>query len=313
MAVWVIGSVNVDVILPVAALPRAGETVLAGDVARLPGGKGANQAVAAARMGAATRFAGAVGADEAGGWMRGVLAGEGIDLSALATVEGRATGTAYIAVDAAGENQIIVASGANHAPDLPVIAPPEGDILLAQLELPVAALASIFAEARGRRIINAAPALPDAAALFAHADVLIVNQHELAFYVGAASIDGPRDALAARALIVRDEQVVIVTLGAGGALAVWRNRAFHAPALPVTPIDTVGAGDCFCGALAALLDQGLAIEAALPLANAAAALCTQERGAVPAMPYRAAVEAVLQGQPTDHARAIKNRGAVLLG
>ena len=302
MGARVLGSINVDIILSVAALPRPGETVLASGSDRLPGGKGANQAVAAVRMGAATAMIAAVGADEAGAWMRGWLAEAGIDVTAVRALAGHATGAAYIAVDSAAENQIIVAPGANAhcAPDR-LSAPENRDVLLAQLELPVATIASAFAEPGPLRILNAAPAVPAAAAMFGDVDVLIVNQHELAYYLGVAAIESPRQALAARGLLTRSDQVAIVTLGAGGALAVWPDRAFHAPAVPVTPVDTVGAGDCFCGVLAALLDEGLSIEAALPFANAAAALCTQTRGAAPAMPTRPAVEAFLRNAPTEHA------------
>jgi ribokinase len=306
MGVTILGSINVDVILQVAALPRAGETVLADSATRLPGGKGANQAVAATRMGASTALIGAVGADEAGAWMRDGLERFGVDLSALVVAAGVPTGAAYIAVDATAENQIVVAPGANRAltPDrLPAAG--AGGVLLAQLEIPIATVAAALAPGR-LRLLNAAPALPDAVRLFGQVDVLIVNQHELAFYLGVDAIGDARAALAARALITRDDQVVIVTLGADGALAVWRDRAFHAPPVPVTPVDTVGAGDCFCGALAALLDEGWTIDAALPLANAAAALCTQSPGAAPAMPDRAAAEAFLRDRPTEYARAIKN-------
>ncbi|MGK6320320.1 ribokinase [Sphingomonas sp. DT-204] len=299
MAICVLGSINVDVILSVAALPRPGETVMARDAVRLPGGKGANQAVAAARMGAATVMLGAVGADEAGDWMRAALKDAGVDVAQVHSLAEAGTGTAYIAVDAGAENQIIVASGANaHVSSELLSDQPQGSVLLAQLEIPVEVVAAAFAKPGPLRILNAAPTVPEATSLFSDADVLIVNQHELAVYLRVQTIETPRQALEARALLSRPGQVAIVTLGAEGALAVWRDRAFHAPALPVTPVDTVGAGDCFCGALAALLDEGMMIERALPLANAAAALCTQARGAVPAMPTRAAVEAFLIGAPT---------------
>lgn len=309
MTVRVIGSINVDMIMRVDALPRAGETVMARETLRLPGGKGANQAVAAARMGASVAMVAAVGDDEGGRWMLDELEAAGVAVQAVATLASASTGTAYIAVDARGENQIIVSPGAN-AGLVPVMLPAasgEG-ILLGQLEVPVETLAVAFAAPARLRILNAAPAVPQARALFDRVDVLIVNEHELACYTGGEPVRGLAEAVArARTLCSRPEQIVIVTLGAEGALAVWQDRHFHAPAMPVEPLDTVGAGDCFCGALAALLDEGVEVERALPVANIAAALCTLAQGAVPAMPSRAAVEAVRFASATEYAQAIKNK------
>lgn len=311
MTVHIAGSINIDIIASVVRLPAPGETVLSHSVVRMPGGKGGNQAVAAARMGAAVTMAGAVGDDEAGRWMRGELAEAGVDISAVRVVAHEPTGAAYIAVDAAAENQIIVAPGANRR--LGQVAPVQGGVVLAQLEVPVASLVPLFAGSGAIRMLNAAPPVIEAATLFDDIDVLIVNQHELAVFLGMA--EAPKTvagALAARALLRRADQVAIVTLGAGGAVAVWMDRELHVPAVKVVPLDTIGAGDCFCGALAALLAEGRSVEDALPLANAAAALCTQARGAVPAMPARAAAEAFLAGTATEHAPAIKNAGAASL-
>ncbi|MCE7798019.1 ribokinase [Sphingobium sufflavum] len=292
MAVHVVGSINVDIIASVERLPSPGETILALRTERLPGGKGGNQAVAAARMGAATHMVGAVGDDEAGAWMRGQLAASGVEVGGVVAVPGAQTGTAFIAVDAHGENQIIVAPGANA--DLPAVEPLASGVLLAQLEVPVATLAPLFAGSHARRILNAAPPVLAATALLDHVDILIVNQHELAIFAGVAQVPAGLDAVVGHALrLVRPGQLLIVTLGAGGVVAVWPDRHLHIPAMPVTPVDTIGAGDCFCGALAALLDEGMAIEPALHRANAAAALCTLGHGAAPAMPDRADVEASL--------------------
>lgn len=299
MAIQILGSINVDRVISVAALPTAGETVLANGVARLAGGKGANQAVAAARMGAEVAMIAAVGADGAGAWMRGELQREGIDLSALRMFADNATGTAYVVVDRHGENQIIVVAGANARLGSGQLPPPTGAtrVRLCQLETPVETAAAFFdpsAACGVRRILNAAPAVPEAARLFADVDLLIVNQAELAVYLGAASRpETVADACAARALLTRPDQQVIVTLGAGGAVVVGMDGYCHAPAMPANAIDTTGAGDCFVGSLAALIDQGLTVEQALPIANAAAALCTTARGAAPAMPTRAAVDAAL--------------------
>ena len=289
MAVQVAGSINVDLIQMVESLPLPGETVMALRTTKLPGGKGANQAVAAARMGADTRFIGAVADDDDGRWMRDLLESDGIDTSAIATLPDTQTGLALIAVDSAGENQIIVSSGANAlvTPDQAGAAISTG-VRLAQLEVPVASVAAFFTAPGAEettRILNTAPAITEATSLFEHSDIIIANQHELAHYLGLPNAPaGPEEALAARQLLTRPDQAVIVTLGAQGAVAVRSESHFHAPALKVTARDTIGAGDCFCGALAALLDAGETLEHALPLANAAAALCTQKDGAIPAMP-----------------------------
>jgi len=301
MAVQVIGSINVDLIQSVAALPRPGETVIARSSIRLPGGKGANQAVAAARFGASVRFAGAIGGDDGGQWMTRVLHEEGIDTAAIASLDGKSTGLALIAVDAEGENQIIVSPGANAevSADMTSQIASDVNVVLAQQEIPPTAILAGFAASRGKALsmFNAAPAAPEASHLLDEADLIIVNQHELAEYLGSSSAPANiEEALSARQLLRRADQIAIVTLGAGGAVAVWQDRHFHAPAFPVTPVDTIGAGDCFCGALASLLDAGQPLETALPLANAAAALCTQTQGAIPALPTRSTVDAFVSGQ-----------------
>ncbi|MCJ2185931.1 ribokinase [Novosphingobium beihaiensis] len=313
MTVHIVGSINLDIITSLERLPLPGETVLARAAARLPGGKGANQAVAAARMGAQARMIGAVGEGDAGRWMRDRLAAEGIDVSGIAVLEGRETGTAYIAVDARGENQIIVVSGANVL--LSGVAPVSDGVLLSQLEVPVPALLPVFAQSKAVRILNTAPAVAGARCLFDHVDILVLNQPELALYTGGAGEGGAGEngtLERARSLLTRPEQAVVVTLGAEGALAVQRDRHVHVPAVPVVPVDTVGAGDCFCGSLAALLDEGYCLTEALPKANAAAALSTLGQGAAPSMPSRAAVEDLLSGAATEHAPPIKNPHAGVL-
>ena len=302
MPIVVAGSINVDLIQTVEALPRPGETILALRSARLPGGKGANQAVAAARAGAATRMIGAVGADEAGAWMTDQLSQAGVATNDIATIAGALTGTAYIAVDRSGENQIIVASGANASLSPAMVEAVAGtDIRVAQLEVPVATVAAFFAapgDGQTKRTLNAAPASQEAMGLFALTDILIVNQHELAVYLDLDKAPStPQEALVARALICGDNQLIVVTLGASGALAVRADSAVHVPAFPVVPLDAIGAGDCFVGALCAMLDQagetGVTDEGLLTFANAAAALCTQKPGAIPAMPLRSEIEAFI--------------------
>lgn len=287
MTVHVVGSINIDIIARVETLPGPGETVLALGAERLAGGKGANQAAAAARMGADCRMIGAVGTDEGGLWIRDLIAATGVDTAGIARVEAD-TGAAHIAVEASGENQIIVLPGANaHVVPPPAIA---SGVLLAQLEIPIDRLAALFAaSAQALRILNAAPPSPAALSMLADVDILIVNEHELAALAGGGSL---------RSLLSRPDQVGIVTLGGKGLLAVWPDRELFVPAWPVAAIDTIGAGDCFCGALAALLDEGLALEQALSKASAAAALCTLKPGALPAMPARDEVERFISWPPS---------------
>lgn len=312
MAVHILGSINIDIITSVERLPLPGETVLAGATARLPGGKGANQAVAAARMGAQTRMMGAVGGGDTGLWMLERLAAEGIDVGGVAILDAHETGTAYIAVDAQGENQIIVVPGANAC--LPAPGPIMEGVLLAQLEVPVATLARVLAESKAIRILNAAPAVIEARCLFEQVDILVLNEHELGVYSPARDMESGGAGLLerARSLLLRPDQTLVVTVGAEGALAVRGDWSLHVPAVPVVPVDTIGAGDCFCGALAALLDEGRCLEEALPKAGAAAALNTLGRGAAPSMPTRVAVEDLLCGAATEHAQLIKNRPAASL-
>ncbi|MGC6400281.1 ribokinase [Sphingomonas sp. FW199] len=295
--IQVLGSINVDHLLSVERLPQPGDTVLAQTIHRLPGGKGANQAVAAARMGAQVAMTGATGMDGEGTWMRQILSDEGVDIDGIGTIKTAPTGAAFIAVDAKGENQIIVSPGANAM--LTSSKTVDASVVLAQLEIPMAVIEDRFAGAAALRLLNAAPFVPDAVRLFPHADIVIVNEHELAGYAGHGTIT-ERTAIvdSARSLLSRTEQTIIVTLGALGAIAVT-NKSYHPVApLPVIPRDTVGAGDCFCGALAAQLAAGASLDNALTLANTAAAMCTLGVGAIPAMPHRAAVEAVLAGAAT---------------
>ncbi len=304
MTVLVLGSINLDMVVTVEALPRPGETVLAESERRSPGGKGCNQAIAAARMGASTAMIGAVGDDEAGAFMLHHLAANRIDVDGVVRYRDIPTGLARIAVDRHGENQIIVIPGANRnvSPGQIAHVGAETNVVLAQLEVPVAAIAAIFGAAAGRlHILNAAPAIDEGAKLFAATDVLIVNQLELAWYAGLAVAPiNAQEALAARRLITRADQVVVVTLGAAGCIAVRADSHVFVPAFPTKVVDTTGAGDCFCGALAALLDEGSTIEDALTFANAAAALCVQQPGAGSAMPKRAEVNSLVAAAGRTH-------------
>jgi ribokinase len=300
MSVCVLGSVNLDLVLRVKRFPQPGETLTALSRTEFPGGKGANQAVAAARLGVPTRLIGAVGQDAAGDWMLDQLAAFGVDLAGVARLAGQPTGQALILVSDAGENVIVVVGGANLALQSHDLAPnafDDANILLVQMETPVAINVAglTAAKARGARtVVNAAPASDAGRALFALADILIVNQSELAYYAGAAlEPDGGRAVALARRLIDGAGQWVIVTLGAAGVLAVSADEAFETPGRPASVVDTTGAGDCFCGALAVALDEGQTLREALVFANVAASLSVGKAGAAGSMPSREAVEAAL--------------------
>jgi ribokinase len=307
--VTVLGSANVDVALRVPELPRAGETVLAAPRLSGPGGKGLNQAVAAARAGASTRFVGAVGTDPEAAQLLGVLAAEGIE-ALVRTTPGR-SGLAVVMVDASGENVIVVDPGANAelvglgASELAAVT--AAQVLLMQLEVPLPTVteAARVARAAGTTVVlNAAPQAPLDVRLCDCIDLLLVNEGEARALAADTSSPGWGDGRGSAAETVdRDldrllERVpaVLVTLGPRGAL--YRDRAgarHHEPGRPVTVVDTTAAGDSFAGYLAAALAEGIPVPAALARANAAAALAVGRRGAVAAVPRRADVDAFADG------------------
>jgi ribokinase len=299
MSVCVIGSLNLDLVSRVHALPRPGETVLATAVTRHVGGKGANQAVAAARAGASTRLLGCVGEDDDGVWLLAYLARAGVDTSAVVADPAMATGQAFITIDAASENTIVVSGGANAAwrgPTAMAAAIGAPRVLLAQLELDLDVIAAALGSCGPDtlRIVNAAPATPNAAALIPACDVLIVNETELSAYASGLKAESP-DAFeaAARRLLTRPGQSAIVTLGGAGVMVIDGDGVTHIPSHPVTAVDTVGAGDCFCGFVAAGLAQGRSLIDAAGHANIAAALAVTRPGAAEAMPTLAEVTAAL--------------------
>ena len=305
MSVCVLGSLNLDIVCRVAELPGPGETVIGRRVDRFTGGKGANQAIAAAAYGAKTAMIGALGRDEAADLLLAHLAAVGVDAGGIVQLEGMTSGHGYIHVSDAGENMIVVISGANAAlADAHVRADRLSghSVFLTQLETPVAVTARAFASPEvqaGTTILNAAPAHPEGAALFPLMDILVVNETELAQFAGLARAPEALDevAAAARRLLCRPGQTVVVTLGAAGAAAVTADDAFQVEGLPAKVIDTTGAGDCFCGVLAAALSEGAELRAAMTAANAAAGLSTETAGAAASMPTRGAVEKRLGGTP----------------
>jgi len=294
--VVVLGSANLDIVVPVPHHPVTGETVLGGHHDRIPGGKGANQAVAAARLGARVAMVGRVGSDDAGRTLRTALQAAGVDCRHLA-VDGLApSGLALIGVDRSGDNTIIVSPGANGrvGPDDVVAAASllaSAAVTLVQLEVPAMAVEAALAASGGQVVLNPAPASFLSSALLERVDVLVPNRIELAQLAGSAEAGG----LAAVEEMARGLPVptVVVTLGADGALLVAGGDAVVLPAPPVEAVDTTGAGDAFCGAIAEALARGVAIDEATARAVHAGSLATTRRGAQPSLPTGAQVNASL--------------------
>jgi ribokinase len=288
----VFGSINIDLLVPVPVLPRPGETVLGGDYRLLPGGKGANQALAACRAGASVMMAGAVGKDAFAGAALALLRRDGVDLTLVRQVD-RPTGLAAIMVGGSGENLIAVASGANaavRAESVPDDMLSAQRIVLCQMEVPAAETAGLIRRAarRGARsILNLAPAMPIEPSLFDDLDLLVANEAE-------AAVLGEDPAAIARRL----RQAFVVTRGAAGSTAFLRDgRRLEIPVLAIDAVDTTGAGDTFVGVLAAGLDQDMALEPALRRASAAAGLACIAHGAQTAMPDAIAIDAAVARLP----------------
>ena len=291
-ALAVFGSANMDLVAYVVERPGRGETVTGREFRTVPGGKGANQAIAAARAGADVRFIGAVGDDDFGPRLRATLAEAGADVSRLRAVPG-ASGIAHIVVDDAGGNSIIVVFGANAA----AVAPEPSDLagcaaLLLQLELPLPAVTAATSAARTARVpvvLTPAPVRDLPGELLAGTDLLIPNEHEAAKIVGVAD---PERALAALLDLVPE---AVITLGERGALYGARGAEPVRVAAPrVRAVDTTAAGDTFAGALAVARAEGRPPAAALRFAAAAAALSVRRAGASTSMPTRAEIDAVMR-------------------
>lgn len=291
--ITVFGSTNLDQVGTVSRLPKPGETVAGGTFSMAAGGKGANQALAARRAGAEVRHVSAVGRDAFADLALELLEKDGVDLSGMKVVDG-ATGIAMIFVDTHGENVIAILPGANGtvtAEDADTaLANVSGGVLLLQQEVPQAATERALDIAREKgltAILNTAPFLETTKAVAHKATILIANETEFALLTGR----GIEDLDAAMADWARQHsQTVIVTLGGEGARAATADgKTISVPALKVTPVDTVGAGDTFCGYLAAGLDAGLDLEAAMKRAAVAASLACLKPGAQPAIPYAADV------------------------
>jgi ribokinase len=302
--VTVVGSLNMDLVIRAPRIPRPGETLIGSAFRTVPGGKGANQALAAARLGADVSLVGRVGRDAFGEALLENLAADEIDRAFVTQDLHSATGVALIVVDDTGQNSIVVASGANmrlsprdvEAAESAIAA---ADVVLTQLESPLDTVsrAAQIAYAHGVPVVlNPAPAHPLPASLLSLVDVLIPNESETALLTGMPVEDQAQAAAAAVALRGLGVGTVILTLGKRGALLEEAAGATHVPTFEVTPVDTTAAGDAFVGGFAVALAEGRTHVEAVRWGNAAGALATTRTGAQPSLPTRPAVEELLGHQ-----------------
>ncbi len=293
----VVGSLNMDLVTRTPRIPVPGETIIGHEFFTAPGGKGANQAVAAARMGAEVSMVGRVGRDDFGSALRATLRADGIDCTYVFEDEKSVTGIASILVDDAGQNSIVVAPGANArlTPDdvneaESVIA--QADVLLLQLEIPLETVirsAEVAQRYEVPVVLNPAPARPDLASLLPLVDILIPNESEAALLAGLPVEADIEKETAIEALRKMGVGILILTLGAEGALLVYEAGMEHVAAYPVEPVDTTAAGDAFVGGFAVALAEGKSLIEAIRWGNAAGGLATTQLGAQPSLPTRQAV------------------------
>jgi ribokinase len=288
--VFVAGSINMDVVATASRHPKVGETVAGQAVHYFPGGKGANQAVAAAKLGASTALIGRLGTDAFGQQLRAFLGLQGVDLALVMDTADIHTGTAIITI-ADADNTIVVVPGANALVSAEDVAAPvlaKGDVAVSQFEIPQATVSAFFKRARAAgatTILNPAPAMACSPELLDLVDILILNETELGLLAQAELHDTDEPARfieAARRLPT--DKIICITLGKRGVLALVGGEPSLIAGRIVKAVDTTGAGDCFVGALAAQLANGKSIHDALEYANAAASICVQRMGAAPSMP-----------------------------
>lgn len=298
--ITVFGSINMDLVATTPRLPKPGETVPGTGFATAAGGKGANQALAARRAGASVRMVGAVGRDEFAAPALDLLDKAGTDLSSVARVDGP-TGTALILVGGDGENMIAVVPGANGtiSPDQAaeaVSSSQPGDILMLQLEVPAASVKAALQAAKTqgvRTVLNTAPLIAEAAELAQLADIVIANETEFELLVGREALTSEQREEMLLQMHKDTGQILIITLGAEGVVAAEGGSLHRTKGLKIEPVDTVGAGDTFCGYLAASLDAGLALGEALRRAAVAGSLACLKAGAQPSIPDAGEVAAAL--------------------
>jgi ribokinase len=305
----VVGSLNADLVVAVDRFPAPGETLHGRRFDVFPGGKGANQAAAVARLGARVAMIGQVGGDAYGIWLRTSLAGTGCDTSKIAIDDGVSSGVALITTDRTGQNEIVVVAGANGTFGAARLAPALGllrdaRVVLLQLEVPIETVERAAAEARAAGafvLLDPAPARDVPDQLLALASVVTPNETELALLSGerasAAAVTDDEIVGRARRLLARGAGAVVVKLAARGAVLVTAHASRFWPACSVEVVDTTAAGDAFNGALAAAVADGRTLEEAVPFACAAGALSVTRVGAQPSMPTRDEVERLWRPHP----------------
>ena len=299
--IFVAGSINMDVVATADRHPKVGETVAGKQVLYFPGGKGANHAVAAARLGASTTLIGRLGEDSFGAELKTFLGAQGIELGSITETAEAHTGTAIITV-AEADNTIVVIPGSNAlvgVDDVAGVPLAKGDVAVSQFEIPLPTIAAFFQRARdtgATTLLNPAPAQTMSSELLALVDILVLNETELGLLAGVELSDSDEAARiidVARKLRARQDQIICVTLGKRGVLALAGHKEISVQGRAVKAVDTTGAGDCFVGALAAQLADHVDLRAALAFANAAASISVQRMGAGPSMPTAGEVVAVI--------------------
>jgi len=290
--VIIIGSINMDVVTRVPRFPLPGETIFGSELHFIPGGKGANQAVAASRLGDEVYLVGKLGRDAFGNALHQFLQKENLNLEHLSFSEILPTGTAIISVDDSSENNIVVVSGSNwdvQPSDVDIMFQSD-DVVVAQFELPQATLRDAFARAKqvgATTILNPAPAIKFEDGLKELVDYLVVNETESSFFAETSvSQDAEQLASQAQTLRSRAEQTIILTRGKSGVLAFQGETVHLVDGVEVEAVDTTGAGDCFVGALAVAISERQTLPIAIAFANRAAAISVQKLGAATSMPYR---------------------------
>lgn len=289
----VLGSINVDIVVETSRLPTAGETVIGSKVENYAGGKGSNQALAARRAGSLVRLVGSVGKDDYAETALSYVKESGVDLTGVSVADSVGTGSAHIFVDTAGENQIVIMQGANatvgsrHIEQALSGAGPN-DVLLLQLEIPVQVVAGAMSKAKAlgvRTIVNLAPFNQEIAGLLTYADVVVVNETEFELLCIATGVSGLDLLDKVHRMKDKLRKTIVVTLGAAGAVAIDdAGHIYRATSLAIKPVDTVGAGDTFCGFLAAALAEKRSFEESLRIAAVAGSLACLDRGAQPSIP-----------------------------
>lgn len=292
----VISSINMDIVSQVTKHPRPGETVKSKDFSYIPGGKGANQALAAHRLGGNVRMLGKVGSDAFGESLLQFFRKEGMNTDSIVVADNIPTGVAFVAVDSGSENIIYVSSGANADllfSDARHIQIEKGDIVSATLETPIETTKQIFGQARkvgATTILNAAPAIFDAETMFPLTDYLIVNETELSVFAQTKIPKTKEEVIGAMKKLQKNIKNIITTLGNKGTVALIEGRVITLEGHKVNAVDTTAAGDCFVGAFAVALQEGTTIKEVMDFANAAAAISVQRLGASSSLPTRKEVE-----------------------